>query len=510
MTARAGTGLLTVFDAAVATRPDDVAIHRGRRAVTYGELGRRVDEFASALWRKGLRPGTTASLMIRPGPDLVAMYLAMARVGVTVVVLDPRKGLRAGLREAAPDAFVGEPLARVLFGLTRRATTVLVHKKRKKTDKERPGVLDDPDAVTSVLYTSGSTGPAKGVVFRARQTRAQFGMTRDILPSGPGEVVLSGFPPFAMSALINGGRLVLPDMGLRHRPAHVDPVRIVADIERHGVTSLFGSPAFLDVVARYACHENITFTGLKVVTSAGATLDPCVAERLRACLPGHTLLYSAYGATECLPISVIESRELLGEARRMSERGAGSCVGTPRPELTVRVIRIGDEPIPEWDDGLLVSAGVVGEITVAGPVVSESYLNRPHATELAKIREGDRIVHRVGDLGWFDTQGRLWFCGRKSQRVGELCTEQVEPIVNTVPGVLRSALVDGPAVCLELDGTRPRSAVVSDVHDLLQQFDHTRELTKVLCHRRFPVDVRHNSKIVRERLARWAATKKGD
>src|SRR5690606_28060128 len=151
-----------------------------------------------------------------------------------------------------------------------------------------------------------------------------------------------------------------------------------------------------------------------------------------------------YGATECLPVAVIEGRELL-QTRAATEAGAGTCVGRPVPPNRVRIIRISDDPIAEWSEQLLLPQGTVGEITVAGPTATDAYYNRPQATALAKIRDGDQVVHRMGDLGYFDAGGRLWFCGRKSERVetadGPLYTEQVEPIFNTHPQVRRSALV---------------------------------------------------------------------
>jgi olefin beta-lactone synthetase len=179
--------------------------------------------------------------------------------------------------------------------------------------------------------------------------------------------------------------------------------------------------------------------------------------------------------------------------------------------------------LPDWRDDRELGANAIGEITVAGPSATDEYFRRPEATALAKIREtlpdgSVRIVHRMGDLGWFDDAGRLWFCGRKSQRVrtpeGTLFTEQVEPVFNTHPQVRRSALVgvgvpgrQQAVLCVELregvDRERGEQVLAELAHQALG-FVHTARVTRFLRHPRFPVDIRHNAKIGREQLARWA------
>ena len=240
-------------------------------------------------------------------------------------------------------------------------------------------------------------------------------------------------------------------------------------------------------------------------------------------------MWTPYGATECLPVAVIEGRELQA-TRAATEAGAGTCVGRPVAPNEVRIIRITDEPIGTWADELRVADGVVGEITVAGPSVTDLYFNREAQTRLAKIREpfpaGDgetgsegRVVHRMGDLGYFDEHGRLWFCGRKSHRVetreGPLYTEQVEPVFNTHRQVRRTALVgvgalgaQQPVLCVELAPgihSREWQRIERELRALGASFAHTSRVERFLLHPKFPVDIRHNAKIGREKLAVWAA-----
>jgi acyl-CoA synthetase (AMP-forming)/AMP-acid ligase II len=262
--------------------------------------------------------------------------------------------------------------------------------------------------------------------------------------------------------------------------------------------------------------------GIQRVTSAGAPVPAAVVSRMRELLPEGARFWTPYGATECLPVAVIEGREL-ETTREASEQGAGTCVGRPVPPNVVRIIGISDGPLPQWQDSLELVPGAIGEITVAGPSATDEYFRRPEATALAKIRErlsdgSERIVHRMGDLGWFDEHGRLWFCGRKTQRVrtelGSLFTEQVEPVFNTHAKVRRTALVGiGEAghqravLCVEmLPGVSPLEGaqVIEELRHLGLGHVHTARVTDFLRHPAFPVDIRHNAKIGREILARWA------
>jgi acyl-CoA synthetase (AMP-forming)/AMP-acid ligase II len=231
-------------------------------------------------------------------------------------------------------------------------------------------------------------------------------------------------------------------------------------------------------------------------------------------------VFTPYGATESLPVCNIGSNEILLETRGRTAEGAGVCVGWPVNGMSVKIIRISDEPIAEWSDDLLLPAGQIGEIVVQGPVVTRSYHNRPEQTALAKISEsaGGRFWHRMGDLGYFDEKGRLWFCGRKAHRVATaaetLYTIPCEAVFNQHPAVFRTALVGvGPAgqarpvLCIELKkdaGVVDEARLQRELLEMAQARPHTRAIQTFLVHPAFPVDVRHNSKIFREKLAAWA------
>ena len=526
-----------------AKQPDATAIicPWGRRggSLTYRELNLRSARIARGLERAGIGRGTRTVLMVPPGLDLFSLAFALFRVRAVPVLVDPGIGLKhlkACLGNAEPEAFVGVSkahAARVLLGwaraTVRRKITVgrrlfwrgstLDQIEELGSDADAEAVANTgADDVAAIVFTSGSTGPPKGVVYRHSNFMAQVHAIRDAYGIEPGEVNLPTFPLFALFDPALGMTTVVPDMDPT-RPARVDPQKIIGPIREHGVSIMFGSPALLDTVGRYGAEHGVKLDSVRCVISAGAPVPPKVIERFQGLLRNGAAIHTPYGATESLPVATATSHEILADTRHETDRGAGTCVGHPVPSIDAAVIAIDDSPIDQWDDGLEVNTGEIGEIVVKGPQVTREYFNAVNHTALAKIADGDAVRHRMGDLGYFDEQGRLWFCGRKSQRVeidsGTLFTVPCESVFNTHPEVFRTALVgvgeagaELPVICVELEpgvGRSRHEGIRSELLVLGAGFEHTKSIRTVLFHHAFPVDIRHNAKIGRGALAAWAA-----
>jgi acyl-CoA synthetase (AMP-forming)/AMP-acid ligase II len=524
-------------------QPDAPALiepRRRERRWTYRELDAESDRLARGLARLGVGRGTRAVLMVPPGLEFYGLTFALFKLGAVVVLIDPGMGVRnlgPCLAEARPEAFIGVPmahLARLALGWARDSLRLLVTAGGWKAwdgwtlrRVRREGANGGPvlaataaDETAAVLFTSGSTGPAKGAVYTHGTFAAQVELLRRMYGIEPGEVDLPTFPLFGLFGPALGMTAVIPEMDAT-RPAHVDPSAILDPIRRYGVTNLFGSPALLRRVAFSGLALPGDLRSLRRVISAGAPVSPAVIRRVAELLPERVQVHTPYGATEALPVSTIGSDEILGETGALTGEGKGVCVGRPVEGVQVKIIRISDEPIATWGDDLEVPAGEVGEVAVSGPVVTRGYFDRPQATALHKIADPGRggFWHRMGDVGYLDEKGRLWFCGRKSQRVvtarGTLFTVPCEGVFNAHPAVARTALVGvtrggvtEPALCVELapDGRgADRERLRRELLELGARHPHTREIRDILFHPSFPVDVRHNAKINREKLAAWAA-----
>ena len=367
----------------------------------------------------------------------------------------------------------------------------------------------------AILFTSGSTGAPKGAVYTQGIFAHQAAMLREHFQIEPGGYSVPTFPLFALFDVALGLSAIIPRMDPT-RPARVDPREIVLPIQTHGAVQLFGSPALLDAVGRYGERHGVCLPSLERVICAGAPVPAKVLARLARMLAPRTEVHTPYGATEALPVACITGSEVLSQTAAMTAEGRGVCVGRPWAGMDVRIIRISDEPVPAWSEALCVPAGEIGEIVVRGPVVTREYFRRPEATALAKIPDCDGPMrHRMGDLGYLDEAGRLWFCGRKSHRVsapaGDLYTVPCEGVFNRHPEVRRTALVGVsrgagqiPVLCVELEPGADWEQVRRELLETAQRFAHTRRIQTILLHPGFPVDVRHNAKIFREKLAVWA------
>lgn len=530
--------------------------------LTFRELDQLSDDAARGLLNIGIARGVRTVLMVRPSLEFFVLTFALFKAGAVPVVVDPGIGLPAlkrCLAQARPTAFIGIPqahIARVVLGWARDtiATTVttgslklfaqhtlreLIASGHRSAAPVSP-VLADTRAheTAAILFTSGSTGPPKGVVYSHANFMAQIEALRDEYNIAPGEVDLCTFPLFALFAPALGMTSIIPEMDPT-RPALVAPRNVITPIHEFAVTNLFGSPALINRVGRFGKDHVIKLPSLKRATSAGAPVPADVIERFITMLPPGAQLFTPYGATESLPVASIGSDELLRDTRQLTDSGHGVCIGRPVGKARVHVIRISDEPIATWSDDLKVTQGTIGEITVEGPAVTSHYFELPKLTALAKIlREpGARLpdsqldgqtappamLHRMGDLGYFDDQGRLWFVGRKSHRVitnaspeGVMHSVPVEAIFNTHPAVFRSALVGvtlsgniTPVICIEREKANSASEqdLTRELLALAARFPRTAMIRHVLFHPAFPVDIRHNSKIGREKLAVWASTK---
>jgi len=325
---------------------------------------------------------------------------------------------------------------------------------------------------------------------------------------------------------------VIPDMD-PSRPAEVDPAKIIEAAEDWQVTQAFGSPAIWNRVGQYCEEHDVKLPSIRRILSAGAPVPEHVLRRMRACIHPEGDIHTPYGATESLPVASISGSEVLGEAMEtdapatgtaaQTRLGAGVCVGRKFSGIAWKVVRIVDGPIGSIDQVEELPTGEIGELIVQGPVVTREYCTRVESNALGKIADGDAVWHRMGDSGYIDDQERFWFCGRVAHRVltadGPMYPVRCEAIFNQHPAIYRSALVgvgspgsQRPVAVLEPHKDRmpgseqQKESLLAEIRELARANPLTERIDVFLLHPSFPVDIRHNAKIFREKLAVWASS----
>ena len=515
--------------------------------LTFEQLNQEVDHIARGLIELGVQPGHRLALFVPPSLESIALTFGVFRSGAVGTLIDPgmgRSNVFRCLDQCPPDGFIAIPLVHLVRRLKRSkyknarfnvavgkslaAAGVMKYgdliKKGAASTAQLPQTAStDPAAV---IFTSGSTGPPKGVCYEHGMFDAQVDLIRDRFGIQPGEIDLPGFPLFALFNIAMQVTTVIPDMDPT-RPADIDPLKFIEAIKDQAVTQAFGSPALWNTVGRHCEAHDVKFPTLKRILSAGAPVPNHVLQRMLKTLPDHADIFTPYGATECLPVAAIGGREVLAKTAAETAVGSGTCVGDVFDQMSVKIIKVNFEPINEIQHAEQMPAGEIGEIIVRGPVATREYFQRPDGTALAKIKDvhENTFWHRMGDVGYIDDNGRLWFCGRKAHIVftetGPLYSVRCEAIFSQHADIYRSALVgigdrktnaQRPVIVCEPEAAHfPETTAAKNKlkAELLQQAaanSLTKTIQDILFHRSLPVDTRHNVKINREQLAVWAAT----
>lgn len=538
--------------------PNEIAVavsqpqsgQRHYEKISFADLDRETDQIAAGLLAAGAKKGMRLALLVRPGIDFIKLVFAMFKSGVVTILIDPgmgRKNMIRCLSEAEPEGFVAIPMAHVvrcfLRGKFRKAqfnVTVgrrwfwgghtlkqvydLGASKLCESGAESTFDVEENDSA-AIIFTTGSTGAPKGVLYSHKNFVHQATEIRDYYGIEPGGVDISGFPLFALFNAGMGVTTVVPKMDFT-KPAEVDPTEIISAVNDWNADQSFGSPALWTTVGRYCEKNKVKLPTLKRVLTAGAPVPPHVLKRLKAMIAEDGDIYTPYGATEALPVASIDATTVLAETAAQTEVGKGTCVGTRFPGMESRVIEITDEPIRDIAETKSLAAFEIGELMVKGDVVTREYVTRTDANALHKVKDGDSFWHRMGDVGYLDDQQRFWFCGRKGHRVitqrEVMFTIPCESIFNTNESVYRSALVGvGPAndkepVLVVETWPECRPGTKLEEMELLDQLlllgtshELTKYIHKFLIIDKMPVDIRHNSKIFREKLVLWAEKQLG-
>ena len=480
-----------------------------QRTESWSDLNRRVMAIAAGLRATGFAPGERVALLIPPGPDLVAVLYGCWRAGLVTVIADKGLGLRGlgrAIRSAGPRWIIGPAQAvtaaktlrwspgalavqtggRAIPGTSVIATLDEVIALGSAMSPPAPPLEHD---LAAILFTSGATGPAKGV----RYTHAQLEAQRDALTATYGitaeDRLVAAFAPFALYGPALGIPSAIPNVDVT-QPGTLTASAFDSACRSIDATIAFASPASLSNIAATATNSLPAAAKLRLILSAGAPVAPSILTRISALCPVAEL-HTPYGMTEALPIADIDLATIL----RIGP-GHGVNVGHPVPGAQVRI-----DPI----------TGSTGRILVSAPWVSDGY-DRLWQTEAnARSREGGREWHDSGDVGHLDDHGFLWIEGRGVHLIhatsGDITPVPIEIAAERVPGVERAAAVGvGPVgvqqLVIVIEGSNDGLAsaeVAAAVRAAVAE-----PVAAVLSLSHLPVDIRHNAKIDRTAIARWA------
>lgn len=524
--------------------------HATGTSMTFAELSTRIAKIASRLQALGISPRDRVAVFVADGPRFVTLVNALFQLGAVPVLIDPGMGfdnVAACIREQKPRALVGIAKAQGLRLLRWKAFSsvkinVVVDGRfpgahTLRTDGEDHDVYlgmhrQATDVPAAVLYTSGSTGAPKGVLYTHGMLMAQATAIKDMFAIQRGDIDVCCFLPFALFSVAMGTTAVFPVMNFS-KPAQASPEAVLKALRDplgtgKPATSAFASPALWEPFSHFVDSKSETLPGVKRLLTAGAPVSPKLHERLLQALPDGDV-WTPYGATEALPVAFMNGRGVVGETAAQTRAGKGTCVGMLAPRIEVKIIGITDAPMSTLAEATVMTQGEIGEIVVAGACVTTAYdatsERAIEANAKSKLVDGDRTWHRMGDVGFIDERGRLWFCGRKAHRV------------ETVSGLLYSLPVEAVAeehwparAALVWRGERPnQTAVVLLEHPvkaaaqkgikLKMELPSTESVSAALLSTlgrsdievkaypaAFPVDRRHNAKIEREALAAWLST----
>jgi len=507
--------------------------------LTFSDLNEVSNKYAKSFLELGIKKGTKTLVFLKPGPDFSSVTFALFKIGAVPIFIDPGMGkdnLLSSIEKIAPQAIIGIPkvhFLRMFFSESFNSLNIFVtsgnfsfsgeiplknlRNRLKKVELDEVLEKTAPDDLAAILFTSGGTGKPKGVEYTHQIFWHQTHLLKEMFGLTPEDIDIPGFPLFSFFTLSLGMTSCIPDMD-PSKPAKAKGEKLYQVIKDNKATFLAGSPSIWENLADYLKTNGLELPSIKHIAMFGAPVSPTLLAKFKKALP-KAKTYTPYGATEALPLSLIESSTILDKTQYQSLKGRGTCVGHPISAIEVKIIEITDSPIEKISDIKEKSIGEIGEIIVSGPIVTSRYYDMESETKLSKIKDENRFWHRMGDLGYLDSEGLLWFCGRKAHRIQDKdrldCSVNLEAIFNQHSMIKKSALINigekenkkAALVIQRVDGkTKDRNYKIlkRELLDLANSNPMTKHIQDIYVTKKFPLDVRHNIKIDRKKLSHLA------
>ena len=502
----------------------------------YKELSSLVRRFERGLHSLGVKPNDRVLFLFPVGVDFLALALATMGRGAVPVFVDPGVGkekLKQCITDANPDVVIWVPQAHILKRLWKDvfkhvrlfiiANDWLFWKKHTISFLKKYSANPLPPVTESKLcfiaFTSGATGTPKGVVYTNEMMSNQLKILSNTFKIKEGGIDLPLLPIFALFNLGLGVTSVFAPNNPK-KPLALDPAKILKIISDLKITSSFGSPTIWTKISEFARRTGNKLHTIKQIFIAGAPVWKETLDSVQSILPNGEV-YTPYGATEALPVTFLSAHE---RTSREPEKSAvtgevGVDVGHTIEEAKVAIIKAVDGQIENANQMQFLKPFEIGEVVVKGSHVSPTYLNRIEANKVAKIPAEDGFWHRMGDMGYLDNEGNLYFCGRKAHLV--VTKERVyysiptERIFKSHPKAKRVALIDvkgkGASIAVEPfpqffpQTETEKMQFIDELRNVAESNELTKHIKNFYFHPSFPVDARHNAKIYRDQIGEWAS-----
>ena len=517
-------------------RPDNVAITAPRKklfggfkykSITFLEANKKIDQFVLKLQALGVKPQDRVLIFVKPNLDFNLIVFALFRLGAIAIFIDPgmkREYFFKCIKEVKPDALIGiskvhllrlfyqDIFSTIKIFITMSHLSVLnkslyhgLKKQLGKVNIYQPKTTE----LAAILYTSGGTGKPKGVEYGHDIFINQTRMLKTEFSLNSFDIDIPGFPLFSLFTMAIGMNSAIPFMDAA-KPAECKPEFLYQNIQDNQATFIAGSTAIWERLADYCLKNKLKIQSVKSVVMFGAPVTLSLHRKFAQILTQGTT-YTPYGATECLPVTNVSGKFILSNAAQEIQNGKGVCVGPALEGVKVKIIKQSQDIIKKMSDVEELGAEEIGEIIVNSLNVTKAYFEQEEATQKAKIYDGQKVWHRMGDVGYLDKNGNLWFCGRLKHVVElkntKLYPIQVENIFNQHPKIKRSALIKNEkeqtaALVIERNDKKEEieSMFLMDLKNIAQGHEHTKFVTEFYARKNFPVDTRHNIKIDRTRL----------
>ncbi|KPA19144.1 peptide synthase [Candidatus Magnetomorum sp. HK-1] len=515
----------------------------GYSHLTCRQFNQQSDDIARGLQRAGVVRGTKTALQMEPGIEWFAVTYALLKIGAVPILLQPSIGLKKMaqcVKEVEPEALVTSPryqMSQLFYSGYYQSVHLHINTNRRWYKKglsladlqhSEPGPFQiagmrDNDPGMIVFSTSNETDIPKPTLLTHGTLNNIVDLLKSVMKINDTSVLFTTFPFFMILAPSMGIRQLLPESHSM-KASKINPRIIVESIWDHGISHLIMSPTRLMILGNFLKNESIFLPSIQRIMSWGEPFPAPRLQQLHYFIHEKTQIFPLYGMVEAPVVATIGSHEIVSETQIKTERGFGICQGKEIKGMEMRIIEVSDRPIDNWSDDLLVSDGNIGELVVKGNAVSSKYINNVKADALTKIPDGKGMWHRTGDVGWIDSKGYFWFCGRKKDRIiiseeDTLHTIPCEAVFMQHQRVYRCIIAgvgpipyQMPVLIIELapgDSGKYISTLTHELTEMAQAYPHTGNIKKILFRKSFPVHPLYNQKINRKELTIWAAKKLG-